>query len=175
MSAAQARLRTCPGRISWVRPANIHLTLKFLGEVAKEGLPSIIDALDEVSEVVVPFDLCSNKIGGFPSMSRPRAMYVAVDESPQLTELKENIENALNERGFEKDTKKFRPHLTLCRIRSKEASRAMGKIMSRTEPEKKVAFVVNHFVLYKSTLGPSGPRYDIIKKFPFRGQKGLRY
>ncbi len=76
------------------------------------------------------------------------------------------MEEALFKAGFEKDKNPFHPHLTLCRLRSREASRAMGATTEDIKVEKKVAFVVDRFVLYRSILGPSGARYHIIREFP---------
>jgi 2'-5' RNA ligase len=103
-------------------------------------------------------------------MKAPRSLWVGVDESTELRALKEALEAALLRAGFEKDKKAFRPHLTLCRIRSKAASKSIAAMAGPIEVEKKVAFVVDRFVLYKSILSPSGARYEIIREFPFEGK-----
>jgi len=162
----QSRLKHCPGRISWVRPDNVHITLKFLGDTEKERINSLVEALSELSSAIMAFRLRSNGLGAFPSRKSPRNLWLGIDESVELAALKEGLEEALSQAGFEKDNKPFRPHLTLCRLRSKEASKAMGSMALDIKAEKKVAFDVDRFVLYKSILGPHGASYDIIREFP---------
>jgi len=171
LRGVQSRLKPCPGRISMVRPVNIHITLKFMGQTEEQRLSPLIEALCTVSSSTRPFKLSSGGLGAFPSLKAPRSLWVGMDESKELEALKEAMEGALLPAGFEKDKKAFRPHLTLCRIRSKAASKAVAAMTGPMEVEKKVAFVVDRFVLYKSILSPSGARYEIIREFPF-GEKG---
>jgi len=128
----------------------------------------LIEALAEVSSGLDPFELRSDGLGAFPSMRAPRALWLGIDESTELMELKENMERALSKVGFEKDTKKFSPHLTICRIRSKKAARTVSAMAEGIKIEKKVAFVVKRFVLYRSILSPAGAKYEIIRAFPLR-------
>ncbi len=169
MEGVQSRLKACPERVSWVGPGNRHLTLKFLGDTARERVPPLVEALGKVSSGIDPFELCSNGLGAFPSMRVPRILWLGMDESGELLRLKCLMEEALYEAGFERDKKTFRPHLTLCRIRSKKGSRAMGAMAEAIKVEKKVAFVVTRFVLYKSTLRPAGAQHEVIREFPLRG------
>jgi len=162
----QARLKTCPGRISWVRPANIHLTLKFLGETSTERLPSLYTALKAVSSGIKDFELDSNGLGAFPNTRSPRALCMGLTNSQKLRGLQESIDKSLIKVGFERDKKTFNPHLTICRLRSKDAKRAIWAMAEGMAVEKKVAFVVDRFVLYESILSPAGARYDIIREFP---------
>jgi len=173
LRGVQSRLKPCPGRISPVRPVNIHITLKFLGQTEEQRLNQLIEALSAVSASTRPFELHSGGLGAFPSMKTPRSLWVGMDESQELRALKEAIEGALFNAGFEKDKKAFRPHLTLCRIRSKAASKAVAAMTGTMKAEKKVAFVVDRFVLYKSILNPSGARYEVIREFPFGGKRGV--
>ncbi len=147
----------------------MHLTLKFLGEVKEAELESLREALKEVSERAAPFRLCSGELGAFPSKKKPRSLWLGLDISRELNNLKTAIEEALYIRGFSRDKKGYSPHLTLCRIRSREDSRAFTSIIEALRIEKKVAFDVNAFVLYKSILAPQGAKHTIIKEFPLRG------
>ncbi len=162
-------------RVAWVRQENIHLTLKFLGEVGEARLPVLKEALEGVSEGASPFELRSNGLGGFPSLRCPRVIYLGLEECPGLITLKSAIEKALATRDFPADERPFRGHLTLCRLRSPGAGRAMGEAAGTVVVEKKVAFVVNRFVLYKSELTPRGARYSVIRDFTLQadGTRGL--
>lgn len=156
-------------RASWVRPETMHLTLKFLGEVDEEDLELLTRALAGPSEKTAPFTLRSGALGAFPSMRRPRSLWLAIEESGELQALRELIEEALFNLGFKGDKKNFTPHLTLCRIRSKESSMGISRAAERVKVEKKVAFVAQRFVLYKSTLTPSGAVHSLISEFPLTG------
>jgi len=154
-----------PGRLAWVRPGNIHLTLRFLGEVDESRLPLVTEALEEAASVCPPLDLVSSGLGAFPSMKRPRVLYLGLKESDGLAALKKSIDEALAKRGFPEDDKPFRAHLTICRVRSPEATATLSARVNTLKMEKKVAFTVDRFVLYKSTLTPEGAVYTRIKDF----------
>ncbi len=157
-----------PGRVTWVRPGNIHLTLRFLGEVDEARLPLVRGALEEAASACRSFELVSDGLDAFPSMRRPRVLYLGLHESPGLSILKEAMDSALAKAGFSEDDKPFKAHLTLCRIRSPETAVALGAAAGALKVEKKVAFTVSRFVLYKSDLSPKGARYSVIKDFQLR-------
>ncbi len=156
------------GRVSWVRTENIHLTLKFLGEVDEARLPLVIKALEGAARGAPPLELCSGVLGAFPSMRRPRVLYLAIEENPGLMALSRAIEKELAKIGLSADKKPFRAHLTICRIRSPETGRALGGAAGELKVEKKVAFTADRFVLYKSELTPQGARYSVIRDFPLK-------
>jgi len=124
----------------------------------------------EVGAASAPFGLTSNGLGAFPSTKKPRSLWLGLKASKDLQKLKEAIEEALHIRGFSKDKKSYSPHLTLCRIGKREDSRAFASGIEGIRIEKKVAFDVNAFVLYKSVLAPEGAIHTIIKKFPLLGE-----
>ncbi len=157
-----------PGRLTWVRPGNIHLTLRFLGEVDESRLPLIADALEEAASACPSFELVSDGLGAFPSMRRPRVLYLGLHDNAGLSALKAAVDSALAGAGFSGDDKPFRAHLTLCRVRSPEAAAQLGAAAGALKVEKKVAFTVSRFVLYKSDLSPKGARYSAIKDFQLR-------
>lgn len=149
----------------------MHLTLKFIGGLDETELHPLTEALGEIGSRIPPFTLRSEDLGAFPSMRSPRTLWLGMENSAELRALKEAIEEALFTRGFNRDEKDFTPHLTLCRIRSRKDSRALAPAATAIKVEKKVAFVVNAFVLYKSILGPGGARHSVIREFPLKGRK----
>lgn len=166
----QSRLQKgARGRVSWVRPEAMHLTLNFLGNIDEAALPALSESLGKAASSLSPFTLRSADLGAFPSMRAPRTLWLGLEDSRELMALKEAIDEALFKVGLEKDKKTFRAHLTLCRIRSRPDARALAPLAEALKVEKKVAFVVNAFVLYKSILAPAGARHSIIKKFPLGG------
>lgn len=108
------------GGFRWVRPENIHLTLKFLGETPAERLPEITTAMTVATSGIEPFTLKLGKAGVFPNVRRPRVFWFGLDESlEQLMELQSKLQTALNSIGFPEEKGRFSPHLTLARISRK--------------------------------------------------------
>ena len=139
--------------------------MRFLGEVDESRLPLLTGALEEAASASRAFELVSDGLGAFPSMKRPRVLYLGLHDNSGLFALKAAIEEALGRAGFSEDDKPFRAHLTLCRVRSPEAAAQLGAAAGALKVEKKVAFTVSRFVLYKSDLSPKGARYSVIKEF----------
>ena len=157
------------GRASWVPASNVHLTLKFLGEVSSSVVSSLEEALRGVAMRHAPFELRSGSLGGFPSLARPRVVYLGLEESASLLGLRGSVEDALGALGFQRDGRPFRAHLTLCRVRSPGESPLVGAAAGAFALEKRVAFMVDRFVLYKSELSPRGAVYTALAEFMLGG------
>ncbi len=149
--------------ISWVKAESMHLTLKFFEELEQSRICEISDALDDAARAVGRFDIELGDIGTFPSTRQPRVVWVGLKESNELTTLKERIEDELEACGIEREERKFRPHLTLCRVRSKEAGRKIGRVLDRLSPSVEGTIVVKGVVLYRSILGPGGAEHRELK------------
>ncbi len=147
----------------------MHLTLRFIGEVNESDIPALCRALEEVSSAAAPFRLISGNLGAFPSMRAPRSLWLGLESSAELHSLRAQMERALFNIGLQREKKNFNPHLTLCRLRSRESSRAISQAARGLKVEKKVAFVVKRFVLYKSILAPQGAVHSLIREFPLTG------
>ena len=116
----QEMLRKQIQKASWVKPGNIHLTLKFLGDIAPDDLGSIGRALEAATNGHHSFSLQIGGVGAFPTLARPRVIWVGVKTgSERVSSLAQDINSALNNRGFAVDTKKFNPHLTIGRLKEK--------------------------------------------------------
>lgn len=165
----QALLDRGPGGASWVRPDSIHLTLKFLGEVADNRIDEIGSALERAAEGAAPFSLAVEGVGGFPNPKYPRVVWAGIKESTELKKLQLQVEAAMVELGFEPDGRAFSPHLTLCRIKSAADSREMGRLLSEVKPELKAVFEVSSVVLFKSVLKPAGAEYTALKEIILKG------
>jgi len=155
--------------ISWSRPENIHLTLKFLGEIDPVRVEDICGGLERAAEGISPFSLAAGGVGGFPGLKTPRVIWVGIKECTALAELQKNIDERLVELGFEKEDRPFHPHLTLCRIKSAPAGRIVGKAASELAHEANVVFKADSFVLFKSELSPKGAKYSVLKKVILKG------
>ncbi len=149
-------------RIQWVRPDSIHLTLKFLGNVAEDTLADIESAMHSVVEGRTPFSLEAGGLGVFPHLRSPRVVWIGLSGAvEQLTRLAGDLDAALGEVGFAREPRLSQPHLTLGRI--KERSREVGRALSETGVLSQGGTVgtlaVNSISLMKSDLRPSGAVY----------------
>jgi len=161
----EARLKT--GRNSfakWVNPENIHLTLKFLGNVSSTKVPEVIEATSTASEGKSPFNLQLGSLGAFPNWQRPRVVWVGMGgDTAKLASLQQDLETALAPLGFPPESRSFSPHLTLARIRegaSAEERQRFAEHARATRPDPPLLFEVAALVLMRSQLTPSGAIYS---------------
>lgn len=150
--------------VSWTRPDAIHLTIKFLGEIDGSKIDQIGWELKRAASGLSPFTLSTEGVGGFPNLRHPRVVWVGIKENSELAELQKNIDERLNSLGFEKEDRPFHPHLTLCRIKTVPDGREIGKIVTELNPDIRMDFKVESFVLFKSILNPKGAEYFELKK-----------
>jgi len=154
-------LRHDNSTVKWVRPENIHLTLRFLGETAETLAPDIIDTIQHTASEFQPVPVTIAKLGGFPSLNRARVIWAGLEgETIILTRIADHIQQAVRALGFEPDNKPFRAHLTLGRVRrGRSLPREVISRIDRYElPMMKL--VLDRIVLYESKLTPSGPIYE---------------
>ena len=151
-------------KVRWVRPENIHLTLKFLGNVQEETLGNLGAALEETCAGHKAFDIGLVRLGAFPSARRARILWIGVDAgSDQLRALAADLESALIPLGFEREKRAFTPHLTLGRVRSRPVNfdglpTTIGDLRFR----------VWHIELIESTLSREGATYRTIQAFALK-------
>ena len=156
---ARARRLSLGGRVRWSRLENIHLTLKFLGDVGEEVLDNLCAALEEVCNHHVAFDAELAGFGAFPSARRAQVLWAGIGAgSDGLSSLATDLDAALAPLGFEREKRPYTPHLTLGRARGKPAS---------FEPSKEYVgeFRVRHVELTESKLTPEGAIYRTVRAF----------
>src|SRR5262245_24360032 len=122
-------LKTSGAEVGWVDRAQMHLTLKFLGNVPENETPDVCRVVAEAAAKVEPFEIVFKGLGAFPRVSEPRTIWMGIDQGQaELAELHEAIEEALKkEMGFGKENRRFHPHLTLGRLR-KESDPARNEL-----------------------------------------------
>ena len=142
-------------RAKYVEKNNLHITLKFLGEVEN------VNSLNKLSEAKFnPFRISLSRIGVFPNPNYIKVVWVGVkDGAEEVVKLHDEIESKI---PFEKD-RNFNPHITIARLKSRVDDKAKKKMNSISFNEE---FEVREFVLCKSTLTPSGPFYEKLSSFP---------
>ena len=162
----QARLRQDlpPRLVRWVRPQGIHLTLKFLGEITASGVDAVSEAMADACVAHASFSLSVHGLGCFPSLRRPRVLWVGVEEpTGVLAALQRDVERALVPLGFSPETWPFSPHLTLGRL--KEGARgqieALGQVVSQAKA-RVGEMPVTAVHLMRSDLLPGGAVYTSL-------------
>jgi len=169
-SARKLREQDYPVR--WVPEDLFHLTLKFLGTVRPENVPEIEGTLAGVAQSTQPFSLEIGGFGAFPTIRRPRVLWVGVEPSPALRCLKQDLEWALSEKGFEREARAFHPHFTLGRATSDEGAGAYrGLDDLASELSYQSGADVKRVDLMESHLSPSGPRYEVLSSFPLKSPR----
>lgn len=160
---ARARHLSLRGRVRWSRPENVHLTLKFLGNVREEVLTGLCAALKEVCKRHVAFDAGLAGFGAFPSARRAQILWAGIGVgSDELRSLATDLDAALAPLGFEREKRPYTPHLTLGRARGQPAS-------FEPPPEEYLGeFRVRRVELMESTLTPEGAVYRTVRAFALK-------
>jgi len=154
--------------ISWVRAANLHITLKFLGDTEEDRIRAIEEGLARVSGVCRSFSLRFSGVGTFPGGKRPRVVWVDAEDSQGLTILKQIVEDKLASIGIVSDDRPFSPHLTIGRVRSLRNLPSLLRAMEELNDRDFGMMDVQAFSLMRSTLRPTGAEYSPIKEFPLQ-------
>ena len=156
----QNRLKPGLKGIRWVYPGNIHLTLRFLGDITNSEITAVKAVLSETAREFSPFLLSAKSIGTFPGLNRPRVMWIGLGgEIIPLKDLVLGLENNLEAIGIERDARSFSGHLTIGRVKGKiDPVRILESIKELRDFESEM-FSVHQINLYKSDLKPEGPIY----------------
>ena len=148
--------------VRWVAAENIHLTLKFLGDVSPSGVAAIQDMLKTESGLRTRFHLKVGGLGTFPNQKHPRVVWLGVDTPPELISLQHGMESASAKLGYAPETRPFSPHLTLGRVRETATTAELAALTSALKEIKINAlgeFLVEEVHLFKSDLLPGGSVY----------------
>jgi len=151
---------------SWVRPDNIHLTLKFLGNTEPEKIPQIVETMNTCVGSIAPFSLSLTEVGGFPNLNQPRVLWVGLADSQGfLVSAQKNIDQNLSRLGYDADNKPFFPHLTLARIKSPKGRQGIKEKIASLNMDETKPFCISSIKLYKSDLTPRGAIYTSLHEF----------
>lgn len=167
--AATAPLRRVAPDLGWIAAERLHLTLKFLGELPESTALVVAEAVREIvaRHDVVPMVL--GGVGAFPSLRRPRVIWLGIGREPRLELLQNDIESRCAELGFEVEGRPFRPHVTLARVRARLDA---GETRVLASAARRVTFreTVNAEAvdLMRSELSPAGARHTLLASSPLR-------
>ena len=164
VDALLSDLRKADAAVRWVPARNLHLTLKFLGDVAEARLEELYVGIRMATEGIEPFRITLTGLGAFPNARRPRVLWIGMDVPEAMQRLYENIEKDLSRLHFPKEKRRFSPHLTIGRVKGLRGMERLMSVVERTEfgPE---TVSVARIVAMKSDLRPTGAVYAPLKEF----------
>lgn len=156
-------------RVGWERAEKLHLTLKFTGDIDREQLKSLIEAVEATVEQISKFKLQISETGAFPSPRNARILWLGVrDEQGNMQQLNEILETECERKGFEKEKRNFKPHLTIARLREPAKSKELVVKHLRNDFGA-IEFAVSEIVIYESRLQKSGSIYTKYKQINLQG------
>lgn len=149
--------------VRWIDEDKLHITLKFLGQVRSQKVGDIERAMERVADATGTFDIELGGFGAFPTIRRPRVIWLGVDASPELRCLKQDLEWGLGDCGFEPETRAFHPHITLGRADEKGGAGAFRGLDEKVaDMEFHGSVPVRSVDLMKSRLSKDGARYEVV-------------
>lgn len=170
VAAVQNSLRSAGVRAKWARASNMHLTLKFLGDIDETEVASAGRAMSESARGSSPITLLASGIGVFPSLRRPRVIWAGLGgETEKLTRLQAAMEDALDAAGFPRENRAYSAHLTVGRIRERIDLKKLPDMIERFEKFESEPFAVDRVTLFKSDLKPDGPVHTKLATHTFEG------
>ena len=153
--------------IRWIRRANFHLTLFFLGSsVPRDRLAPIADALGAIARMTAPFEIAARGVGVFPNPARPRVIWVGL-HGDALAGLAARVVEAAERCGFAPERRAWSPHLTIGRVRSLPSPKQLRRTLSEVVDSSFGVSRIDRMILYWSEPGPQSSTYHELAAFPF--------
>ena len=162
-------LTSINSQTKWVELQNLHLTLKFLGEVNDGQLPLLINELRELSCNHQAFDLTFSGLGGFPTLNHPKIFWLKGEGGENLPALQKAVEKKINSLDFVPQDRPFSPHLTLGRVKGEKGLKEVIQKFKEKLDYSAGKLTIRKFALIESQLKPTGPIYQITERFSLRG------
>jgi RNA 2',3'-cyclic 3'-phosphodiesterase len=157
--------------LGWVRLEGIHLTLRFLGDIAEEQVEALGAMLRDAVSGMKPFALEAQGVGAFPNPRMPRVIWLGLHGKPEsmasLRQIQARIEDGVAGLGFPRESREFTAHLTLARVRDRKAGAALAKVLDANRDRAVGSFTAASVALIKSELRPSGAVYTTLVEVPF--------
>lgn len=169
LAQLQEQLKKTGADVKWVEPENIHLTLKFLGEIDEQKLSRISEVIKDIAGNKKSFSVRISSLGAFPKISSPRVIWAGIEKegNSEIKKIAEELEEKLVKLGIPKEERPFSSHITIGRTRSTLNRQNLIqelKIMEDVSAAENLEFPVTKITLFLSTLNPSGPVYKVLKE-----------
>lgn len=164
INSLQVRLRPlAKGYISWARQEGLHVTLKFLGDVAADKIEKVGQVVEQAVAGLQPFTISVSGTGGFPNLKRPRVFWVGIQEaSGSLATLQSRIDDGLAGLGFPREERGFTPHLTLGRVKDVAGVGDVCRELEKSVLEP-MSYTAKEVIVMRSDLRPDGPVYTALR------------
>jgi 2'-5' RNA ligase len=167
LAVLQESLKGASRAVKWTRPDQIHITLKFFGELPESSLLPVREAVAELCRKIPPILLSVRGTGAFGSGDRIRVLWVGVEDSTgELVPLQRALDGSLEPLGFPGEGRPFRPHLTLGRLREPTPVPSLAAALRERADFEGGSFTARDLTLFSSTLTPAGPIYRAIQEWP---------
>jgi len=163
----QEELKASNADVKWVEPNNIHLTLKFLGEIDDKKLDKVTKIIDGAAKENDKFKVYISSLGAFPKIDYPRVIWVSIDTGDKETkQIAKDLEEGMAKIGIPREDRPFSSHITIGRTRSSlNRENLVRDLKNKAElGGKKLEFYATKITLFKSTLTPKGPIYEALKE-----------
>jgi RNA 2',3'-cyclic 3'-phosphodiesterase len=161
-----SELRRTDPKPRWVNPENLHVTLKFIGQIADERLPEIVVALQKVA-TPSQIGLEIRGIGFFPNEHRPAVAWAGINASSELALSAGRIDESLALCGVARESRPFSPHLTLARLKEQRLSVSLRDLIAKSKDRGFGKQVATEFHLMESKTKSTGAEYTTLRSFPF--------
>jgi RNA 2',3'-cyclic 3'-phosphodiesterase len=167
LAQVQEELKRSRADVRWVAPGNIHLTLKFFGNVPDDEIDGLAQAAREAAAETAPLRLKATVAGAFPSPTAPRVVWLGLGgDLVPLTQLFYRLEKAFAALGYPPEGRAFNPHLTLGRVKSPANRERLAKMLAKLPPVDWPPFEVKELILFQSVLSPKGSTYTPLQLIP---------
>jgi 2'-5' RNA ligase len=163
-------LRDASRDVKWVQPGSVHLTVVFLGSLPEVSLAGVKQAAAGACTGEAPFRLAVKGTGFFPNPRRPRVVWLGLEgEIERMGSLRDALQDALEPFGIQRETRPFRPHLTLGRFRKQgRMNRSLEEAMALHQDVSSPECTLSELVLFRSDLRPTGAVYTALERFPLK-------
>ena len=160
----QENLRKADADIKWVKPSQIHITLRFFKDISDKKVRAITKDLPSFLAGLSSFDIDITQVGAFPKIKHPRVLWLGINNEDQLKDLAVRVENGLCRLGFPKEERAFSAHITLGRVRSPKNLTRLSEALKHYCVPTGLTQTIQHVTFFQSTLTSEGPVYDVLKK-----------
>jgi 2'-5' RNA ligase len=163
---AQAPLKKTEAFVSWVKPGNIHVTLKFLGEVPEDKINEVFSGTERALAGAKRFTMTLKGMGAFPDFRRPRVIWVGAGSgTEELSQVANKIEEEMEKIGFPREKRKFSAHFTIGRVKSPKNIEKLTEMVESSDFQTE-EIEVKEVVMMRSQLHPAGAIYTPLRKLP---------
>lgn len=154
--------------VKWVAPENLHLTLKFLGDVEQQDIPRVCEAVQRAVAEIPPFEFEIRGAGAFPNLRRPRTIWLGAGRGEdQMADLAHRVDKALQKLRFPREDRRFQAHLTIGRVRTPAPELAeLAEMLGAAADAEVGTMAVEEAVVFSSDLRPTGPVYAPLCRAP---------